>query len=821
MSTVTVPAAQARLQAFFDQKGWKPFAYQRKVWDAYLKGRSGLIHAPTGTGKTYAALMGPVKEFLAEGSEETPTLAVLWLTPLRALAADTEASITEVVEAFDLPWSVQRRTGDTSASIKAGQRERLPSVLITTPESLTILLSYSNARTLFKSMGAIVVDEWHELMGSKRGVQTELALARLRRWHPDVRTWGLSATLGNLEEAANVLMGNRPGASESLVISSQQRKEITIDTLWPEDIERFPWSGHLGLKMLQEVVEELEQVGSALIFTNTRSQTEEWFRALLEARPDWAGEIALHHGSLDRKQRTWVERALADGRLRCVVCTSSLDLGVDFTPVERVFQVGSPKGVGRLLQRAGRSGHQPGAVSRATGIPAHSFELLEFAAARRAAKAGQIESRQPPKMPVDLLVQHVVTIAAGGGFEKYELLDEVRSTHTFAELDEPTWEWVIDFAETGGGLLSAYDQYKRIGLHKGRYIGTTVENVRRHRMSIGTIVSDPMVTVKFGNGRKLGTIEESFLARMQPDDSFHFAGRQLSLVRLRGLEAVVRIAKNTRGPIPRWAGGRFSLSTQLADSMRDLIDDVSRGPVDEPEVDHVMPLLNLQREWSEIPRRGELLIERAETRDGYHIFMFPFAGRAVHEGLTQVLAWRLAQLKPTSFATSCNDYGFELLSRDPPPLVEALKTDLFSTETLARDIRESLNESELARRQFRNIARIAGLVFTGFPGQGKSLKQIQSTTGLVYDVFERYDRDNPLMEQARREVLELQLQEHRLRAALERMETSDIHIVDTPALTPFAFPIAVDRLRETVVSTEKLADRVRRLQRQLEKRART
>jgi ATP-dependent Lhr-like helicase len=809
------------IEVFFQKQGWQPFDFQRKVWSAYLDGRSGLIHAPTGMGKTFAALMGPVAESLDDppsAADETTPLTLVWITPLRALAADTESSVKHAVHEMGLPWTVQRRTSDTSSTIRAAQRKNLPTVLITTPESLTVLLSYPDAAERFSSLRSVVVDEWHELVGSKRGIQTELALARLRRWRPGLRVWGMSATIGNLREAATVLLPTHASASTSLIIEANDEKDIVIDTLWPQNIERFPWAGHLGLRMLPEILDELERVGSALVFTNTRAQTEEWYQAILQARPKWAGQIALHHGSLDRKQRAWVEQALADGRLRCVVCTSSLDLGVDFAPVERVFQVGSPKGVGRLMQRAGRSGHQPGSTSRATGVPANTFELLEFAAARRGVVERVIEPRLPPSAPVDVLVQHVVTVAAGGGFEKVELLEEVRETFSYASLDARTWDWVVDFAETGGGVLSAYDSYKRIGLHRGRYVGATDDLVKRHRMSIGTIVGDPLIAVKYRNGRKLGVVEESFLSKLNRNDVFVFAGRALQLVRMADMEAVVRDARKPDGPIPRWMGGRMPLSSQLADSMRALLDEIARDENQEPEVVQMQPILKLQRQWSTIPRLNELLVERTKTREGYHLFLYPFAGRKVHEGLSALIAWRMAKKSPVTFTLSYNDYGFEMLSRDEPPLRAALSDDLFSTTSLASDIESCLNASELAKRQFRAIARVAGLVFTGYPGRSKSMKQVQASTGLIFDVFQRYDPENPLMKQARREVLDVQLQEDRLRATLDRMSSSRIIVVDTPSLTPFAFPIAVDRLREHI-SSEKLADRVERMQIRLERTA--
>jgi len=486
---------------WFKQRGWTPFEFQREVWSAYLAGDSGLIHAATGTGKTYAAWMGPLLEWITEHPNRKtwaklppPPLRVLWITPLRALAADTAEALSAPLTDLQIPWLLESRTGDTSAAVRARQRQRLPSALITTPESLSLLLTRPDAADLFRDLRAVVVDEWHELMATKRGVQTELALARLRHWRPDLRTWGLSATLGNLDTALETLLGSTPRAPGKMIRGAVP-KTLRIESIIPPQIERFPWAGHLGTKLLPEVLSVVDSGSSALIFTNTRSQTEIWYHAILNARPEWAGEIALHHSSLDRTVRDWVEDALRAGKLRCVVCTSSLDLGVDFTPVDSVLQVGSPKGVARLLQRAGRSGHRPGVESRVTCVPTNAFELIEVAAVRDAITAGHIESRSPFEAPLDALVQHLVTIALGGGFRADELLDEVQTTHAYRDLTDAEWAWALDFVTRGGEALRNYPEYARLSVENGQYIVTDKEIARRHRMSIGTIVSDASLRV--------------------------------------------------------------------------------------------------------------------------------------------------------------------------------------------------------------------------------------------------------------------------------------------------------------------------------------
>jgi ATP-dependent Lhr-like helicase len=867
------------IERWFAGKGWQPFDFQREAWQAYLAGGSGLIHASTGTGKTYAAWLGPVMEWLSEQTPlpygeglgvgrvttkkhfrtNAPPLRVLWITPLRALAGDTEAALAAPIAALGLPWTIERRTGDTASSLRAKQRERLPTALVTTPESLSLMLSWPGARERFSDLRCVIVDEWHELLSTKRGTQVELALARLRGWQPALRTWGLSATLGNLEMAAQVLMGMERHArleigdwrlgnahqspisnpQSPLLIRGAQPKEIVIDSLIPPVIEKFPWAGHLGLVMLPAVIAAIEENQSTLVFTNTRSQTETWYHALLDARPDWTGEIALHHGSLDKDQRSFVEQQLKEGKLRAVVCTSSLDLGVDFTPVDRVLQIGSPKGVARLLQRAGRSGHQPGQPSRVTCVPTHALELIEVAAARDAIHAGHIESRPPIDKPLDVLAQHAVTVAAGGGFHGDELLAEVRSTFSYRNLSDEEWQWVIDFVTRGGRALNAYPEFKRVVETDGFFKVEDDAIARRHRQSIGTIVSDAALVVQLQKGAKLGTIEESFVSWLKPGECFLFAGRLLEFIRLHDNTVWVKRATKKRPAIPRWMGTRMPLSTELSRALRRKLEEARDGVLNSPEMWAVQPILQLQMQRSTLPAPGELLIERAKTREGHHLFVFPFDGRAVHEGMAAVVAYRLSRIRPISFSFSINDYGFELLSADPISFQhretenvyrgeaeaprnggkEDINSDslflrvLFDPANLAQDLVASLNATALAKRQFREIARIAGLIFEGLPHQRKTSRQMQASSGLFYEVFTKYDPDNLLLAQANREVLEKQLENSRLANAMQRAYAGNIILKDVPKPTPLAFPLMVDLWREQL-SSESLADRVRKMQAQ-------
>ena len=803
-----------QIEDWFTHVGWQPFDFQREVWEAYLRGESGLIHSATGTGKTLAAWLGPVIESIDAKSIEPPPLTVLWITPMRALSADTRDSLLRPIIDLALPWTVGARTGDTTTAERAKQNKKMPSALITTPESLSLMLSQAGGRQQLSNLKSVIVDEWHELLGSKRGVQTELALARLRKWNPRLRVWGLSATLGNLDEALAVLLGNeslKEAPSSAHLVEGVKDKKIVIDTLIPAGTDKFPWAGHLGFAMIDDVIREVEKSGTTLIFTNTRSQAELWYQALLEAKPEWAGDFALHHGSLDREVREYVEKGLKQGTLRAVVATSSLDLGVDFSPVERVLQIGSPKGVARLMQRAGRSGHAPGQVSRVTCVPSHAFEFIEAVAARRAAYAKKIESRRLIDRPLDVLVQHLVTIAAGDGFTEAELFAEVRTAYAYRDLTVDEWSWVLDFVVKGGEALRAYPEYRRVVESGGEYRIADAAIARRHRMSIGTIVSDASMDVRYLNGARLGHVEESFIARLSIGDAFTFAGRTLELIRARDMTAFVKPAKSNKKLIPRWAGGKMPLSSELAAATRDMLREFREGTVIEPEMRVVERLLKAQQKQSRVPDVNELLFEQIESREGHHIFCYPFAGRHVHMGLAALFGYRLGQATPATFSFSVNDYGFELLSATPFSLNRALIDRMLSTDNLLEEVLKSLNAAELAKRHFREIARVAGLVFQGFPGANKTNKQVQATSGLIFDVFAQWDAANPLLGQAQREVLERELEFARLREVLDGMKKQRITIIRASFPTPFCFPLMIERFSEKLTS-EKLSDRIARMQ---------
>lgn len=808
----------AAVEAWMAGRGWRPFPFQREVWEAVAQGRSGMLHATTGSGKTYAVWLGMLQALLRRhppGRAAEP-LRVIWLTPMRALASDTAKALAEPLRDLAPNWTLGMRTGDTPSAERARQDRRMPTVLVTTPESLTLMLTREGAREDLGGVEFVVVDEWHELIGSKRGVQAQLALARLRRFHPGLVAWGLSATLGNLEMAMEVLCGSGAAPAPKLV-QGRIDKTLVIDTLIPPDPGKYSWAGHLGARMQMPVVEEIERSGTTLVFTNVRSQAEIWYQLLLEARPEWAGHIALHHGSLDRATREWVENGLKDGTLRAVVATSSLDLGVDFLPVERVLQIGSAKGVARMLQRAGRSGHAPGRASRVTLVPTHTMEIVEAAAARWAARVGRVERRTPPEKPLDVLVQHVVTVALGGGFRAEELYAEVASAWSYRTLTQAEFDWAIAFCERGGDSLGAYPEYHRIvrdeeGVYRVKDSGVA----KRHRLGIGTIVSDAAIQVKYLSGVTLGTMEEGFIARLRAGDHFFFAGRLLEFIRVRDMAAYVRKATRHKGTVPTWMGSKMALSTELSDAVLEMMQRAAQGDFSEPELEAAQPMLLTQQRLSKIPTPTTLLVEAFRSREGQHLYIYPFAGRNVHLGLASLLAWRLARDKPNTFSISINDYGLELVSAEPFDVAPVTSQQVFSADDLLHDVLASLNSTELAQRRFREIARVAGLVSSGYPGQPKSAKQLQASSALFFEVFRKYDAGNLLLNQAEREVLSQELEISRLGETLARMRAKALDFVELRHPSPMSVPLMVERFREKL-STEQLSQRLDRILRDMER----
>ena len=871
----------APIEAWFRLQGWTPMAFQRQCWQAYLAGESGLLQVPTGSGKTYAAVMGPIADLLAE-SREAPTgssagnsegpdpsespitgsvqpvetseqasgagtgartgrqprrtatatasrgLRLLVITPLRALSRDLALAIEQPISAMGWPLRVAIRNGDTASHERSKQLRTPPEILITTPESLSVLLANAKATELFAQLQAVVLDEWHELMGSKRGTQTELCLSWLRRQRPALRTWAISATIGNLEEAAQAALGVPPpdaisqgesgGPAAPRIITAEIARSTAIRSLLPDTIDGFPWGGHLGLRMYEQLVAGLEPGVSTLLFTNTRNQAERWHQCLRFACPEMEDALALHHSAIDRSEREAIEARVKAGDLRWVVCTSSLDLGVDFQPVERVVQIGSAKNLARLLQRAGRSAHCPGGTSQVLFMPTNALELLEVSAMRRGLVNGLVEHRRPPQLPLDVLLQHLTSLACGPGFESDQERATVRRSWSFRQLSDAQWQWCLNFLEHGGACLAAYPRYRKLVREGNVYRVVDKTIARLHRFNIGTITADRSVTVRFVRGAVIGHVEEAFIGRLKPGDVFFFAGRQLEFVRLREMTAQVKATTRKSSTVPAWAGGQMALSDLLSRQLREEVDLCARAlageaHLDTPELQALEPLLERQTNLSGLPRSDQLLVELCRSREGSHLFVYPFEGRFVHEGIGFLWAWRLARHRASTITVSVNDYGFELLAPKTYPFEELLDLhgdDLLDLEQLEADLEQALNVSELCRRRFRAIAQVSGLITQAMPGQNKTGGQLQISAALLFDVFQNHEPGSLLLEQARREVLDEQLEQHRLRAALERLAASTWRVERIPRPGPLAFPLLVERLNNRL-SNESLVDRVQRL----------
>ena len=814
---------------WFKQQSWKSFPFQKQTWNAFLKGKHGLLNAPTGSGKTYALWIPIVLEYIRQNPDyhkkHKKGLKAIWITPLRALSVEIEQAANRFVEGIGVPLTVGIRTGDTPQKLRAAQKRQMPDLLITTPESLQLLLSSKGYDKTFKDLNATVIDEWHELLGTKRGVQIELALSRLKTITPKMKIWGISATIGNLQQAREVLLGPESSALEdSELIKANIDKKITVRSIIPEKMETFPWRGHLGLHLLDEVVPIIRKSRTTLLFTNTRSQCEIWFQRILQKYPEFAGELAMHHGSINKETRQWVEQAIRDEQLKAVVATSSLDLGVDFAPVETIIQIGGPKGVARFLQRAGRSGHRPGEESVIYFLPTHAMELIEASALQKAVKHTVVEDRIPYLQSFDVLVQYLTTLAVSNGFLPKEIFPEIKSTFCYQTLSEEQWEWILNFVTRGSQTLQAYDEYKKIEIEEdGRFKVNNKAIAMRHRLQIGTIVSDAVLAVKYLGGGYIGTIEEWFISKLNPGDVFTFAGKNLELYQIKNMQVIVKKSKVKNSRFPSWAGGRMTFSAQMSELLREemfVASEVNADPSDMPDTESKKsPSIELQalahtferqKKESIIPKKDEFLIETFKTREGYHAIFYPFEGRFVHEAFSSLLAYRISLLSPITFSLAFNDYGFELLSDQPINMQQVLDNDLFSSEYLMDDLEKSLNATEMARRKFRDIAVISGLVFTGFPNKMIKTKHLQSNSQLLFSVFRDYEPDNLLFQQAFRETFEHQLEEGRLRMAMERIEAQKKVWKDCQKPTPFAFPIITDRMREKL-SSEKLEDRIKKM----------
>ncbi|WP_299319423.1 ligase-associated DNA damage response DEXH box helicase [uncultured Maribacter sp.] len=803
---------------WFQEQDWKPFKFQKDTWKAFLQGKNGLLNAPTGSGKTYALWFPIVLNYIKNNpnykTKHKKGLKAIWITPLRALSQEIKQSAERITLDLGTQMTVGIRSGDTSTKERAQQKKQMPDLLITTPESLQLLLATKGYDKIFKDCSAIIVDEWHEILGTKRGVQMELALSRLKNVSPQLRIWGISATIGNLEQARDVLLGIESKALEnSVLIKANINKKITVKSIIPKKMETFPWRGHLGLHLLEEVVPIINSSKTTLLFTNTRSQCEIWFQKILEKHPEYAGEMAMHHGSINKETRVWVENAIRNEQLKAVVCTSSLDLGVDFAPVETVIQIGGPKGVARFLQRAGRSGHRPGKESVIYFLPTHAIELIEASALQKAVKQNTVEDRMPYLNSYDVLLQYLTTLAISDGFYPKEIYQEIKQTFCYQALTEEKWQWLLNFLVMGSQSLQSYDEYKKVEIEEdGKFKVNNRGVAMRHRFQIGTIVGDVNLSVKYQKGGYIGSIEEFFISKLNRGDVFTFAGRNLEFIRIKEMTVQVKNSNKKTNKISSWMGSRLTLSAQMSELLRNELYSSSEPIKNQSaEIRALKPLFDRQRRDSIVPKPSEFLIETFKTRDGYHHLFYPFEGRFVHEAMGSLLGYRISLLSPITFSLAFNDYGFELLSDQPIDIQQVLDNDLFTTDFMLDDLQKSLNATEMARRRFRDVAIISGMVFTGYPKKGIKMKHLQSSSQLLFDVFRDYEPDNLLFQQAFTETFEHQLEEGRLRLSLERIATQEIVWKACNQPTPFSFPLITERVGREKLSSEKLADRIKKM----------
>jgi len=802
------------IQNWMSDKGISPFKFQIQTWQKFGNGYSGMVVAPTGFGKTYSVFLALISDFLNHPDKYKKGLKMIWITPLRSLSKDIAKAMQEAIDEIGLDWTVGVRNGDTDPKVRQQQVKNMPEILVATPESLHLLLGQKNHQRFFTNLQTIVVDEWHELLGSKRGVLVELGISQLRNYVPKMKIWGITATIGNLDEAMEVLI---PYNIKKTKVTAKEHKKIEILSVFPNEVEILPWAGHLGQKLADKVVPIILESKSTIVFTNTRSQSEMWYQLLLNAYPDFAGQIAIHHSSIDAELRIWIEENLSSGKLKAVVSTSSLDLGIDFKPVDTVIQIGSAKGVARFLQRAGRSGHSPFETSKIYCVPTHSLELIEVSALKEAVKQNVIEPREPQVLCFDVLVQFLMTLAIGDGFYPDEAYERIKQVYAFQEMTDEEWKSMIDFLTIGGSALKSYEEYHKVvvmedGLHKV----TSRRIAMLHRMNMGAIVSDAMLKVKFISGGYIGMVEEYFISRLKKEEKFILAGRVLEVAMIKDMTVFVRASKG-KAQAPSYLGGRLPLSSNLGQFLREKLSTALNPKASEKELKFLHPLLINQEERSHIPKDDEFLVEMIKNREGYHLFMYPFEGRLVHEVMAALIAYRISKLAPISFSMAMNDYGFELFSDKEIPLNEENLGKILTRDNLMTDVISSINAAEMARRKFRDIAVISGMVVQNFPGQQRSNKSLQSSAGLIFKVLEDHDPNHFLVRQAYTEVFNMQLQEQRLVEAFKRIEKSKIILKFANAFTPLSFPIKVDSLRQTLTS-EDLDSRIQKLIQQAKKK---
>lgn len=812
----TVSEGYLIIQKWMAEKGLEPFKFQEDTWEKFDKNYSGMVVAPTGFGKTFSVFLAQLIHFLNHPEEYGKGLKLIWITPLRSLAKDIGKAMEEAIAEIGLDWTVGIRNGDTDVKIRQQQTRKMPDILLLTPESMHLLLAQKNNSAFFKDLKCIAVDEWHELLGSKRGVMVELAVSYLKMKHPQIKIWGITATIGNLQQAMEVLI---PFSGKKTKVVSKEKKKTEIIPVFPDEIEVLPWAGHLGAKLAEKVVQIILSSKSTIVFTNTRSQSEMWYQLLLEAHPDFAGQIAIHHSSIDAHLRIWIEENLSSGKLKAVVSTSSLDLGVDFKPVDTVIQIGSLKGVARFLQRAGRSGHSPFETSKIYCVPTHTLELIEVSAIKEAVKRQVVEPREPMVLCFDVLVQFLVTIAVGEGFKAEKMFKIIKKTFAFSEMTEQEYREILEFLTVGGGALKNYEEFHKVVIDKGIYKVTSRKIAMLHRMNMGVIVSDAMLKVKLMSGSYVGMIEEYFITKLKKDDKFILAGRTMEVAMLKDMTVYTRLAKG-RAIVPSYLGGRLPLSSSLSHFMREKLSESLNPSSKEKELKFMHPLWEDQELYSHIPKSDELLVELIQNREGYHLFIYPFEGRLVHEVMAALVAFRISKIQPISFSMAMNDYGFQLFSDQPIPVTDENIRTILSKENLMADVAASINATEMAKRKFRDIAIISGMVLQNLYGKQRNNKSLQASSGLIFSVLEEHSPHHFLIRQAYTEVFNQQLEEVRLTEAFRRIHHSKIILEHAKSFTPLSFPLKVDGMRQTL-SSEDLSARILKLQAEAKKKNNT
>lgn len=754
-------------------------------------GRHALLVADTGAGKTLAGFLPTLSAFAPSRLGDAPPpegLHTLYVSPLKALAHDVQRNLLTPITEMGLPITVETRSGDTPSDRKARQRARPPHVLLTTPESLSLLLSYPESSQLFSTLQRVVIDEVHAFATSKRGDLLALALTRLQALAPQLRRAALSATLADPEDFRAWLAPWGDLGSTAL-IEGEAGAPAEVEILLPDDGQRVPWGGHAAAWALPQLYEAIRRNRTTLVFTNTRFLAEYIFQLLWDANEDKL-PIGIHHGSLSREARRKVEGAMARGELRALVCTASLDLGVDWGDIDMVVQMGAPKGSSRLLQRIGRANHRLDQPSRAMLVPGNRFEFLEAMAARDAVCEGQRDGEDFRPGGLDVLAQHVMAMACAGPFAEAALLAEVRSSLAYAWVDEAVWERVLSFVATGGYALRAYDRFQRIvRLRDGTWRLTHPQQAARHRLNAGIIVDSEMLEVRFRNGRSLGKVEESFGAGLSPGDTFRFAGLDLEVEGVRDLELIVRGAKSA-GQIPSYNGARMPLTTHLSARVQAMLADRTgwaRFP------DDVREWLEVQDWRSRLPAPGELLVESFPHGGRAYTVYYTFEGWNANQSLGMLITRRMeeAGLGPMGFVA--NDYALGVWGlrpvKDPAPLL--------SPDILAHEFVEWVQNSHLLRRAFREVAVISGLVERQQPGARKSGRQVTFSTDLIYDVLRKHEPDHLLIEAAWADARARMTDVGRLADLLDRAAAELVH-VELDRVTPLAVPLMVMIGRESV-----------------------